>query len=206
MHITIDRNLCLVTNAQMQMACSLLSMVNHVHFRYGGMMKRSSSTILLAVLIAFSGIASAQMSSHNTSGVSYRTLGTSGPNDNSTASHSSGASGTAGSSASGSPASTAPDSTGGSRTPGTSASGQKADCPGAIARSAQKDGGSSSTGSGYALAGRSTPSAGADCAAAASGASGSGSKASAAGSQGGAARNLDTSGNRGRSAPNGDSQ
>lgn len=167
-------------------------------------MKKASSTLVFAALMAASATAPAQVPSHNTSGVSYRTLGTSGPEDQHTPAQSSGASGTAGSAASGgAPAS--PNSTGGSHTPDTSASGEKADCPGAIARSAHKDGGSASTGSGYALSGPSTPSAGADCAAAASGASGSGSKASGPGNTG-TAPSEDASSHRGRNLPAGNAR
>ncbi|HJV53447.1 MAG TPA: hypothetical protein VJ652_18415 [Noviherbaspirillum sp.] len=136
------------------------------------MMKSASSAMLLAGLLAATGLACAETSSHNNMpGVSYRTLGTMGPDDKESA-PSSGASGTQGNTGSGGPSATAPNSTGGSHTPGTSASGQKADCPGAIARSAQKNGGGPSTGAGYALSGPSMPSAGKDCAEAASGASG----------------------------------
>lgn len=144
-------------------------------------MKLSSSTMLLAAFLA-AGMASAQ--TPDTPGVSYRTLGTSGP-DASNAAPGSGASGSANGNGAGAP-SGMPDSTGSAGTPGTSAAGPAVDCPPAVGRADKRAGGSTGMASSTNLSGPATPATGADCAAAGPGGPSSGDGTSGTSAAGGA--------------------
>ncbi|WP_136418665.1 hypothetical protein [Herbaspirillum sp. ST 5-3] len=109
-------------------------------------MKALASATLLVALLTAAGVVSSQSSSSRDAATGTGSAGSTAARNAPRAATGNSSGSNLGSSSAG-----VPDSTGGSRTPGTSASGEKADCPSAIARSADRNRGSSGTGSGYAI-------------------------------------------------------